>query len=311
MLDFYSRVCSQYIVKTKLVFGLSLLIIILFLLPVEASAHHRQRVLGVSTSSNLSIAPTIEGPGFILPDSPLFFLDQIKQNLRVLLAFSSYDKAKVYKDIAGERLAELRFMLLKNNQDGIDTALWGSATGLKNAGRELSNARMFGKNVSDLAQAINDDIKIKQQTLDKLEEDAHGEMKAKVKAAQETIFEAKVEVEDALSQDFIESEIQYDLARKVKRYVDEADYSAASLEYDLAELERQASDAAKNSLKNREEVLEKVIAGLKKEQKVAGAEIKNQPPTLKKEAIEQARKAVEQAKEAAEKFKKASEEVKG
>src|ERR1035437_4242316 len=48
-------------------------------------ADHQQDVLGVASAPVLSIPPTSDGPGLILPDSPLFFLDQIKQEVRLFL----------------------------------------------------------------------------------------------------------------------------------------------------------------------------------------------------------------------------------
>ena len=142
----------------KISFAIGLLGICLLLLTSSASAHHRKRVLGVSTfTTTPSLPPTIEGPGFILPSSPLFFVDQFKQEIRLAFAFSPERKAKVYSQIAGERLAELRFELEKNNEKGIQTALEGMNQNIKGAAENIARAQLSGKNVAQTAKEINND----------------------------------------------------------------------------------------------------------------------------------------------------------
>ena len=110
--------------KRNLVGGF-LSIALAFLVVKPTFAHHQQQVLGVATISadtlqNLQIPSTSEGPGLILPDSPLFFLDQLKQEFRLFLVFTPEAKAKIHASIAGERMAELRFMVQKNSKRGIE-----------------------------------------------------------------------------------------------------------------------------------------------------------------------------------------------
>src|SRR5258708_4914260 len=57
--------------------------VLLFLIVSQGSAFaQEQAVLGVETQPAVmpSIPPTSEGPGLLLPDSPFFFLDKLKQN---------------------------------------------------------------------------------------------------------------------------------------------------------------------------------------------------------------------------------------
>ncbi|MDO8639496.1 MAG: hypothetical protein Q7R53_01090, partial [bacterium] len=60
--------------KRKTLVFLALFFVFLLIIIRPVSADYRSRVLGASTVSGLEIPPTIEGPGLILPDSPLFFL---------------------------------------------------------------------------------------------------------------------------------------------------------------------------------------------------------------------------------------------
>lgn len=291
-------------IKIAALFFVFAIFYFLFTIP-PASAHRRLGVLGDSTST-LSMPPTVEGPGLLLPDSPLFFLDNIKQSVRLLLALTSEDKAKVRTAIAGERLAELRFMLAKNNKAGIRTALQGTSDNLAEAANELSQTQFLGKNVSRLAREINQSIKRKQEALDLLEKQAQGEIKAQIRAANEVLTASKIRVEDALPQDELENEIREDLNRELERDVREASDSAKELQEDLDELNNQANEAGKKALKRREEALRKAIEKknevLKKlEERLLNAERKKQEKLLElsKETAEEIKEIVERAQKAA------------
>ncbi|MDO8621367.1 MAG: DUF5667 domain-containing protein [Candidatus Levybacteria bacterium] len=283
----------------------------------KANANHQAQVLGDSTTSaDLSIPPTTEGPGLILPDSPLFFLDQLKQNFRLLLAFTPETRAKIYKDIAGERIAELRFMLAKNNLNAAKVALDGVASNLKNASAQVSQAKLTGRNVDTLAKTINDDIKAKQETLDILENQATGEVKSQVTSAQESLLKAKAEVEDSLQEQELKNEIKSDLIRKAERKVDNASDSARELQRDLDELNKEVGEASKNSLNAREKAIKKAIEekneALKKvEEKLLEAEQKKQGKLLEVQGkvSEQAKEAIKKAQEAAIGFRQAVQNV--
>ncbi len=224
-----------------------------------AAAHHQRQVLGDETTSLGTIPPTTEGPGFILPDSPLFFLDQLKQNARLFFALTPEAKARVHEAIAGERLAELRFMLARNNKTAAQVALQGVSENLRKAADDISQAQLSGRNVSVLAKTVNDDIKEKQQSLDVLESQTDPELKPQVMAVQETLLRAKVKVEDALPDTLLENEVRDDLDRKVAKRVEGADNLARELESDLKELDRQASEAATQAMRRRDEALRKAI----------------------------------------------------
>ena len=195
------------------------IIFLFFTVNSVSFAHHRERVLGASTSpSSLQMPPTVEGPGFILPDSPLFFMDQMKQNFRLFLAFTPEQKAKVRTNVAAERLAELRLMLAKNNERGIKIALDGVAENYKEASNNLNEAELSGKDISDLAKKINDDIKLKRQSLDLLEDQSTGELYARIKATQVSIDEAKVQIEDKLPEEELEKEVKAIYKREGEEY---------------------------------------------------------------------------------------------
>ncbi len=277
-----------------------LLFLLIVVFPKHAFAGMAQEVLGVSTSSAPlpQISATTEGPGLILPDSPFFFLDRFKQNVRLTFAFSPEEKAKVRETIAGERLAELRFMLAKNNRQAASIALQGVSENLKQASAEVSKAQFQGKNVSKLAENINDSIKLKQKSLDELEQKSDGALKLEVQQVQESVFESKAEIDDALPQDKLENEIRSDLERKINRKIVNASSSATLLRKDLEILSVQASQSASKSLKRREEALREAIAKSDGELKKAQEKLLEDEKSKQLRVLEAQKRAGEDVKKA-------------
>lgn len=305
----------------KAVLAFIFILVLLFTAYSVSYAHHKERVLGTATSSsNIQLPPTTEGPGYILPDSPFFFLDKLKQQTRLVLAFTPEAKAKLHTKIAGERLAELKFMLAKNNKKGINTALDGVADNFKKATEKLTEAQLSGKDIKILAKEINDDIKLKRKSLDLLEIKSDGEIKARVKLVQESVEEAKVEVEEILPEEDIEKEVMDTLNRKTEREINDATESAINMSRAIEVLTREASDAAAKSQERREQALLQAIErkneNLKRlEEKKLEIETKKQQKLLQvnEEARVAAEEAVRKAKEAAikyEKVKQTAEELK-
>lgn len=292
-------------------------VLLFFVFVQSVYANHREMVLGASTTTETpAIPPTVEGPGFLLPDSPLYFLDDLKQNVRLAFAFSPEAKAQVHAQIAGERLAELRFMLAKNNTKGIQTDLEGISENLMQAADQLAKAQLRGNNVTTVAKEINTTIKDKQQSLDLLQNQTSGEMQARVEVVSKALLESKIKVEDSLPQQDLAKEIENDLNRAIERGLEDASDSALRIETYLAELNRQASDSANQSLKNREELLKKAIASkneeLKKHQeKMLDNEQKKRDAIYKLHAEEAARmkEIVKKAQEAAKSVRQTQKTV--
>lgn len=244
-------------------FKLSITILLIFTgglaYPHVSSADYKE-VLGVSSeeSTKVSIPPTVEGPGFILPDSPFFFLDQLKQQVKLLTAVTPERKAKVHADVAGERFAELRFMLAKGDDKNVQKTILGVSDHYQSASREVAKAKFYGRDVAALAKKINDSIKPKQDVLDELGQ-AGGETGSSAKHVSGSLLEAKVRVEDSLKPADLENEIRDDLTRVARVKAREGSDSATQLEKVVTELNRQASDSAQKSLRTREEALRRAI----------------------------------------------------
>ena len=283
----------------------------------SALAHHKAQVLGDATaSSQLVFPPVTSGQGLILPDSPLFFLDQFSQQVKLLFAFSSEQRAKVRAQIAGERLAELRIMLERQNPEGINVALSQLTKEVGFAAKELADAAAQGADVKLLAKQINEDIKFQRKLLNLVADQTSGVLKSQLKTARQSLKEAKLEVEDELPEDELENEINEGLADEIDNEVKDASESAKTVERALNELQKEASKSAAKSLKKREEAIEKAIEKrdevLRKiEEKLLKAEEKKQEKLLKaqEKAAEKAIEAVQKAQEAARGFETVRDEV--
>jgi hypothetical protein len=278
-----------------------------FLIARPAFGYHYQEVLG--SSDELSIPPTVEGPGIVLPDSPFFFLDQIKQNVRVLFALSSEDKARVHAAIAGERMAELRYMLTRSNSEGINTALDGLNQNFKYAADNLSQAKFSGRDVALLSKQINDQIKEKLNVLKELESDTKGELKLSLNVVSQGLFESKVRIEEGLNEADLKNEIRDDINWKTERDLRVASDSAAELRMSLEDLKIEATSAANSSLKARQQMLELAIqeknTELQREQQRLMEQEKlrqYQITKLNESAMQDAAAIVEKAKAVSEKF---------
>lgn len=235
-------------------FSLASLIIVLS--SNSALAITAKEVLGDSSMQPpLSIPPTAEGPGLVLPDSPLFFLDQLKQGFRLALAFTPEQKTNIHNAVAGERLAELRIMLAKNNVSGIRIALQGVSDNLKAASEDLASAKLTGRNIALLAKEINDSIKEKQKSLSFLEQSASGEIKSQVQAAKESLKISKMQAEENLPVDLLVNEIIDDLNREIGDNVNRASDSARGINRAIEVLTRLASEAAAQNQPARQQAL--------------------------------------------------------
>lgn len=293
-------------VKRIFCFTLALITFLIFI--NSCSAVSRRAVLGAETDK-LTMPPTIEGPGIILPDSPFYFLDQLKQNTRLFLAFTPEAKTRVYNNIAGERMAELRFMLVKQNEEGLRIALAGLSQSYKNAVEQLAAAKLSGKDVNKLAKDINDSIKLKQEVIDELIVKAEGETNKQLQAALEGITEAKIKSEEYLYEEDLANEIKYDVNREVELQMQETFDTSESLKEALLDLQEQRKQASENELKNREKALVEAIdkqseAIQKEEQKSLELEKKTQAEVAKLEeaAIKEVQDLVVKAQQAALKY---------
>lgn len=217
--------------------------------------------------AQLNFPSLSSGPGFILPDSPFYFLDKFFQSLRLSLAIDPENRSRIRAQVAGERLAELRVMLARNNPPGIEIALSQLTKEVGFSVKDLADAQAKGKNVSALARELNQIFKNQKEVLKAVEDQAGGDLKIRLKAARLSIIDNKIEVEDRLPQDEIENEIKDDLREQVKDETENITGSVQRVELLLKELNKQASSAAQKTVEKRTEALKKAAEEFSKEEK--------------------------------------------
>jgi hypothetical protein len=204
-----------------------------------------------NNSQDLSIPPTSEGPGFFLPDSPFYFLDEIKQNTRLAFAVTPSQKAKTYSSVAGERVAELRFELVKNNIPAAEIAVRGIRENTTQAVKSVENAKLWGSNVENLAADINLQIKNHLEILYILETKATGELKAEVTVAITSLEDSKSKVEEFLLKEDAFNEQKDDLRRQTIRSARNAMDSIAELKNNLSQLQKQEEQSVDKEIQSK------------------------------------------------------------
>lgn len=210
-------------VKVKYIFPL--FVVLFFLVASSAFAHHKEMVLGDSIEPADIVFPEdiAYGPGFFLPDSPLYTLDLVWQKFRLAVSFSPEAKAKLNARVAGERLAELRLMLAKNNLGAVATVLSQMEKDAESASQDLSNSSAQGDNVEDAAQELNEALKIQRRVLVSLAGQSGSDLSLKFQATRESLLKSKLEIEDELPADLLANEMKEELENETRENLDESE----------------------------------------------------------------------------------------
>lgn len=226
------------------------IVVAFFLLFIFVNLNTSPSYASSTKPSDVNFPPVVYGPGFVLPDSPLYVFDKIKQQIRLLIAFSPQDKAKIHANIAGERLAELRIMFQRNNEEGIRVTLDEFAQELEDASQNLAVAKASGEEVSESAENINNILNVQRDILLQLAQETTGKLKGQVVLATATFNDAKDKVETSLPELIQQGET-------VKTLKIKALYNAAlSLEH---------ASIAKNAFKNLQSLKDSSVVVLTEE----------------------------------------------
>lgn len=248
------------IVKRISAAGIALLSIGVFVTPVLA-APHSQAVLGATVDTkNVNFPPVTSGPGFILPDSPLYILDSLKQTIKVSLSGSSLNRAVAHSEISGERMAELRIMVSRGNPEGITRALNGLTYETRVAAQNLADAAAQGNDVVKTAKNINSVIKLNRATLLSVEKQLTGGLAAQFTAARESMMESKLVAENTLPKEDLINEAKDDLAEVIDSSANNAAASARTLGNALTELSKTVTNEAAGLLLEKQTALKTATA---------------------------------------------------
>ena len=234
----------------KILFKIFWGLLIFLLTPTLAFASHGN-VLGTKTFSSRIDLPVNEGPGLLLPTSPLYFADLWRDNLTLWYSrINGVGEAREHLRIAGERISEVKILLgnKNGNTKGLDIALANIAEHVNGAKEALKQEKNGGKNVEQLAVDLNSIIDNQQKALDILARASDSKAAYKIASLLESISEDEIEIEDEMPQALLASEIEDELEEKIASKMDTAkDASQYALTLAL-ELEQKAKMAAAKDL---------------------------------------------------------------
>lgn len=258
-------------------------------------------------AQNKNVFPAVSsGPGFILPDSPVYFVDNFYQKVKLTLAFTPERRAIVRNEIVGERMAELRVMHARGNQKGISVALYELARESRALGMDLKEAELEGRDVTKIAKSINDSLRANRQVLAQAAASSNEELSLKLDSANEGLLIAKVDVENYLNPVDLEDAIDSDLEDEVETAVLGIETEAVSADRKLEKLEKRAQKQAELETKKAEQ--EEKIEAQKTTLKEL-AEKRKEAREKRKKILEERRKKIQEAREALKKSKEASKKV--
>lgn len=195
----------------KIKFALPLFFIVFFFFTASVSlAHYRERVLGVATSSSQIKFPegNSYGPGFFLPDSPLYGFDLLWQKTRLTFTADPVRKAHIRASIAGERIAELNAMLSKNDLDAINVVLARMEKEARVGSNELNASEETADVTQEAAKILNEAIKAQRSVLLSLVGQTDSELSLKLRGTRETLLRSKLTVEDELPESMLKKEME-------------------------------------------------------------------------------------------------------
>ncbi len=289
--------------------SLLILIIVFLLLSSRVSfATPQQEVLGYSSGSNTFPAVTA-GTGFLLPDSPLYFADKIFQSLKLAAAFTPEKKTTAQTQILGERMAELREMYARKNNEGIAKALWEVEKEAKNLAESVRTASSQSNEAFVLAKKANDVLSDYRVVLAVASSASSDELSLKLDSVSHSLLVSKVEIENYLTIADQEDAIASDLEMEVENAVLGVSVKAEKTEKKIEKLEKRALKAEqieKKKLEKREKVEAKKQEVKKLLEKRKELELKRKKLLEeRKKKLEAARETFKKAREAVLKFKEA------
>ncbi len=232
-------------------------LVFLFLFTTPALAHDRGLVLGEQTKN--PVPPMAAGPGFLLPDSPFWGLDVLRDQIKLFLTVNARERAMLETRVAGERLAELKVLLAQVNPRGIDLALNNLVNHIDSAREILQTEKAQGKDVSSLAHDLNQAIDQEQELLDSLVKISRPQDKFLLRNAQVQITEDEIEVEDELGQAEKENETLKELTEGTRDEIEEASEAARRAQELSRALQEKAREAKREQLKIQSMSLEKTL----------------------------------------------------
>lgn len=271
-----------------------------------------------ASAENKNIFPAVpQGPGFILPDSPFYVVDNLFQEMKLVLALTPERRAVVRNQIIGERIAELRVMHARGSAKGVANALYELSSESKSLATDLKEAELSGKDVTRLAKSINDSLRSNRSVLAEASANSNEELALNLDSANESLLIAKVNVEDYLNPVDFEEAVNSDLEDEVDTAVLGVETKADDADRKIEKLQKKTEKEAELEAKKAEnesklEAKKSEVSDLIQKRKEAREKRKKMLEERKKK-LQEAREALKKSKEAAKRIreaKKSSEDLK-
>ncbi len=195
-------------------------LVFLFLFTTPALAHNRGLVLGAKTQN--PVPPLSAGPGILLPDSPFWELDVLRDQLKLFLTVKPQERAMLEMRLVGERLAELKILLAQTNPQRVDKALDNLVGHVASARGILQSEKAKGEDVSLLAHDLNQALNQEQEFLDALAATSRPREQFLLRHAQVQVTEDEILVENELGLKEKEDETLKELTEGTRDEINEA-----------------------------------------------------------------------------------------
>ena len=201
----------------------------------------------------------------LTPESPFYFLDKLGEALQEFFTLNPEGKARLQITFAAERVAEIKIVLETKGVEakGLEVAQARLREHLGNAAEIVIKQKNKGKDVSALAQELNDDFEGPKSALAdsfKAEKWAlevkEDELKAQLKAAHQAGDTAK---EESIAQELGQVKAQLELLElKEEELENELEEEEERLE-DEMEAREEAEEAIREAQEEKEEVIEEAL----------------------------------------------------
>lgn len=201
----------------------------------------------------------------LLPDSPFYFLKELRRDFQSFFTFDSIKKAELKEKFSNEKLIEVKQMVEQNKtRERIEKAVQNYQTEMEGVVRATEKIRERAEESEEVGKFLDKFIQqqtLHQRILQKLEEQVPEETFEKIQAARESHLERFAEVITKLED---KSNIQERLEKNLQEIKGSEFKDFKNLEI-LQELEEKVPEEAKEAIRNAgENTLLRLKEGLEK-----------------------------------------------
>ena len=192
----------------------------------------------------------------LTPESSLYFLDRLGENLRQFFTFNPEAKAKLQIEFAGERIAEIKIMVEKKgvNAKGLAIAESLLQANVAYAAEIVSEEKISGKDVATLAKTLNDEFDARDKLLEQTFKDAKAQLKAQRKEIKTSLLAEARRVGDTAQIAILDGQLK-DIDQQIDALGQKKDQLEENLQNEQNKIEDEMSedDQEKEEIEQKEE----------------------------------------------------------